>query len=451
MTATLYTVERTTPAYGNFPVPAFLEEFDLQARKAIVVAVSGGSDSTALLLLTRAWRDRVAPSLRILAATVDHGLRTESAKEAAAVATLCAQLGIDHVTLRWTGEKPSTGVQATARAARLRLLATAARDAGTDLVLLGHTLDDQAETVAMRAERGPGIGLAGMAPATLVDGTVWFVRPLLTARRDDLRAFLRERGIAWIDDPSNDNPAFERVRMRLSKPAIAPERIEEAARERSNLASGAAALLDRHAATPSRGLVRLDPAFFGAEDRDAAIHALRALLAAVGGVERLPDTGRTYLLFDRARPSFRATLSRALVDARRDGVFLLREGRGLPAPCAAVDGMEWDGRFRLSGDVPIGAVVAPAGRTAEVVGETAAPASLVRAALAVEPALERGQSLAPAMLHTHSQPVAAFRLALPWSRLLPSFDVPLANAVARAIGAGPFPQPPFHGHKGAKA
>ena len=441
----------------------FLQDFDLSSRQAIVVAVSGGSDSTALLYLARDWRERMAPSVRLVAATVDHGLRPESAAEAASVAALCTRLSIDHVILRWTGQKPATGLQAAAREARLRLLAGAAIRARTDVVLAGHTLDDQAETVAMRAGRGPGVGLAGMAPATLVDGGVWIVRPLLQTRREALRDFLRNRGVAWIDDPSNDNPAFERVRLRRSAPAIDPGQIAAASHARCDLAERAAALLDAHASTPSRGLVRLDPALFAAADRDAAVHAFRALLAALGGVEHLPDAARAAALFDRVRPPLRATLSRTVVDARRAGVFLHRESRGLPGPAEAADGMVWDGRFRLRLAGLPGPVVVPMGQVpmgrapadgAPMPVDAVAPASLVRAALAAEPALDDGRAEAEgamAPLDETSSPVAATRLALPWSRLLPSFDLPLARSVARAVGAPPFRSPPCHGHKAAKA
>lgn len=432
----------------------FLQRFDLSTRNTIVIAVSGGSDSTALLLLTRDWRERAAPSMRILAATVDHGLRPESAAEAEAVAALCARLGVNHVTLRWTGAKPATGLQAAAREARLRLLAEAAESAGSDVVLTGHTLDDQIETIAMRAGRGPGVGLAGMAPATLVDGRVWIVRPLLGTRRDALRAFLRGRGTGWIDDPSNENPAFERVRQRRLAPSVDPAKISAAAQERSDLAGRAAALLDRHATLPSRGLVRLDPAFVDAPDRDAAVHAFRALLAALGGAEHLPDLARSAALFGRLRAPCRATLSRAVADARRAGVFLHRESRGLPRPAAAADGAIWDGRFRVGVERPPGPLIEPAGRASScatgAADGPAAPASLVRAALAAEPALQAGGG-APVPLGAASVPVAATRLAMPWSRLLPSFDMPLAEAVARAVGAPGFKSPPCHGHKGAKA
>ena len=181
----------------------------------IGLAVSGGSDSLALLHLAHQWaRPRGA---KLLVLTVDHRLRPAAAAEAAEVARLAGELGLAHQTLAWDAP---VGRQSAARRARHALLAGALRAAGGHLLLTGHTADDQAETVLMRARQGSGwYGLAGMRALSLSpvwpEGEgVWIARPLLGETREDLRTWLDGQGGGWIEDPSNTNPAFERVRVR---------------------------------------------------------------------------------------------------------------------------------------------------------------------------------------------------------------------------------------------
>jgi len=429
---------------------------DLDAGDALAVAVSGGSDSLALLLLAHEFLRRHRPATRLLAVTVDHGLRPASAAEAAQVAAICRRHGIAHETALWQGTKPATGLAAAAREARYRLLADAARRAGASAVLVGHTLDDQAETVAMRAARGEGAGLAGMARATLFDGRVWIVRPLLAARRHALRRWLAGRGIDWIDDPSNDDPAYERVRtrQRLGDDEIAAlaAQAEAQGRRRQIMAEKAAALLERFASRPAPGLLRLDPAFLASppDERDAAILALRALLATAGGAPRLPDAARAEALFDRLRTTpLRATLSRAAIDAREAGIFLRREARDLPV--LALDGTAaiWDGRLRIAaGSHAPGFGVRPLGHETAA-READAPPALVRAALAAEPALFRGETLVGPL--PAAPGVEAARAVAPYARFLPGFDYPLAAALQRLVGAPTLPTPPWRGHIATQA
>src|SRR3954463_4868349 len=152
---------------------------DWKSAPAIVLAVSGGPDSIALMWLAARWRRTLARGPRLVAVTVDHGLRAEAAREARDFKRLARSLDLPHRTLRWTGAKPATGLPAAARDARYRLLAQAARATGATHVLTAPTEDDQAETLLMRMSRGSGIaGLAAMARQTQREGVV-LARPLL--------------------------------------------------------------------------------------------------------------------------------------------------------------------------------------------------------------------------------------------------------------------------------
>ena len=174
----------------------------------VIVAVSGGGDSVALAHLLSELALELGISLRI--ACIDHGLRAESADELRAVERLATELDLPFEGVRLEG-LPSSNLQARARDARYAALQRIRQASGAASIATGHTLDDQAETVLARALNGAGLaGLAGIHPAR-VDG---IIRPLLDCRRTELRAYLRARGASWVEDPSNESPAFERVRAR---------------------------------------------------------------------------------------------------------------------------------------------------------------------------------------------------------------------------------------------
>jgi tRNA(Ile)-lysidine synthase len=255
-----------------------------KALPAVVLAVSGGPDSVALLWLAARWRSKLKRGPRLIAVTVDHGLRDEAAGEAREVKRLAKTLEIEHRTLRWQGAKPKTGVPAAAREARYALLAKAARASGATHVATAHTRDDQAETLLMRLLRGSGIaGLAAMAAETERHG-VWLARPLLETSKAQLLATLDAAGIGFADDPSNRDPAFTRPRLRALMPALAAEGAD-------------AKNLSRLARRLARANAAVEVLADGAErylfptDRDAALGGYDALVFA-----GLPEEIRLRLL-----------------------------------------------------------------------------------------------------------------------------------------------------------
>lgn len=187
---------------------------------AMGVAVSGGGDSIALLHLLKDFSD--VHNLKLSAVTLDHGLRPEAAAEAARVAEHCAHMGIDHDTLVWEGWHGHGNLQQAAREARYNQISDWAKKKNIQTVAMGHTADDQAETVLMRLARRSGVdGLSGMQDRMYRNGVTW-VRPLLRTRRVDLRKYLLQERIDWHEDPSNENERFQRVKIRKALALLAP-------------------------------------------------------------------------------------------------------------------------------------------------------------------------------------------------------------------------------------
>ena len=196
---------------------------DWKRAPAIVLAVSGGPDSIALMWLAARWRRGLTRGPRLIAVTVDHGLRAEAAREARDVKRLARALDLPHRTLRWTGTKPNTGLPAAARSARYRLLAQAARQNRATHILTAHTRDDQAETLLMRLLRGSGIaGLAAMGRESERDGLL-LARPFLNVSKSQLVATLKKAKLDFADDPSNRDTNFTRPRIREVMPVLAAE------------------------------------------------------------------------------------------------------------------------------------------------------------------------------------------------------------------------------------
>lgn len=208
------------PAFDREEIFAILRrQFKSTLPARIGVAVSGGGDSLALMYLLEAFlRDQ---PVELMVASVDHALRPGSRAEAEGVARQAAELGLRHSILTWSeGPTEHGNLQDQARQARLGLLTGWARQNGIPLLTLGHTADDQAETVLMRLTRAAGVnGLAGI-PQRRTQGGISLLRPLLEVRRETLRAYLRSLDVTWVEDPSNEDERFERIRTRKALTAL---------------------------------------------------------------------------------------------------------------------------------------------------------------------------------------------------------------------------------------
>ena len=303
----------------------------LDGLRGLLLAVSGGADSTALLVLAARWARRLKRPPKLLAVTIDHGLRPEAAREAAAVRRLARKLGVSHRTLHWRGTKPKAGLQEAARHARYRLLADAAAAGGYAHILTGHTLDDQAETVLFRLARGSGpTGLAGMAPAAVLpvaaESAIFLVRPLLNVPKSRLVATLRAAGIGHSEDPTNSDPRFARARMRTLMPALAREGLDArglarlAARMRraeATIEFAVGAACDALAPGPwrERGPIVCGAVAFGGLPAEVGLRLLGRAISYVGdeGPVELAKLEQLYDALRRAQAPVRRTLAGALV------------------------------------------------------------------------------------------------------------------------------------------
>ena len=362
----------------------------LPGGETIGIALSGGGDSTALLHLA------LAAGLRVEAVTVDHRLRAESAPEAAGVAAACAGLGVPHQVRVWDHGPVKGNLMDAARRARMGLVADWARGRGIRHVALGHTRDDQAETLLMGLARSAGVaGLSGMRPHWTEDG-VTLHRPLLDAGREELRYWLRAKGIRWVDDPTNEDARFARIKARAALAALAPRGITAAgladvARHLSGvqaaLAEQVRAAAGQHIAAKA-GALRVGPGLFGepAEvQRQLVARAIRSL-SRKPYLPRGEDLGR---FVQAIRDGQDATLA----GCRHRGGWVFREARALGREVAV--GVVWDGRWRVDG--PPGTV-----RALGDAGLRACPdwrsAGLPRVALAVTPGVWQGGTLVSAPL-----------------------------------------------------
>lgn len=346
----------------------------------------------------------VVPPTALTVATVDHRLRPEAAQEAREVTRLCARLGVTHDVLVWDDGWDGCGnLQDAARRARYGLLARWAHDKGLAAVALGHTADDQAETVLMRLARASGVdGLSGMPAVRSIDG-VRFLRPLLGMTRTELRAYLRAEGLGWADDPSNENTDFDRIKARRALTALEPLGVSALtlAEVAENLGQARVAL-DRYTQDASRrvahvdgGDVLLDRTAFAELPDEIARRLMIGALRWVG---------------DAAYPPRRRAVAGALA-ALREGRDITLSGCRLIAGdptriCREYDAVRdmactseatWDGRWRAATTEP-GQSLRALGQDGLAQCDTWRATGRPRAALLAAPSLWQGDRLVAAPL-----------------------------------------------------
>jgi tRNA(Ile)-lysidine synthase len=327
---------------------------DLRSGQPVLLAVSGGSDSLALLLLAADFSKKV--SVQFHAVTVDHGLRPAAATEAAQVAEICAGLGIPHQTLTLSWNDVSGVSQARARRARYAALCNFAHSTGARSILTGHTRDDQAETFMIRCRSGSGAwGLAGMAlrapaPVWPEGRGIWLERPLLFTEREGLQEFLVARGLDWVRDPSNENVVFERVRMRRligRRPWLKHQILALQARytqHRTQLQAELKRWSGAHLNWHPGGTAQIEYHAFQQLDDDRAGRLLALLLPCVSGQEAGPRSVKISSVLQSVREGRASTLGGCRLFVQKSHLMIAPEDR-LPAP-EAMDGttLIWKGR-----------------------------------------------------------------------------------------------------------
>jgi tRNA(Ile)-lysidine synthase len=315
------------------------------------IAVSGGGDSLALLYLLHGVCATAGTYLE--AVTVDHGLRPEAAAEADLVARHAAELGIPHETLKWRGWNGQGNLQNAAREARYTRMAEWAARRNLPVVALGHTADDQAETVLMRLARRAGVdGLSAMAPQSTRHGVTW-LRPLLSVRREALRDYLRRRALDWVEDPSNDDLQYTRIQTRQALAALEPlginaDALADVAR---NMAVAREALEEQtdYAARKilrfDAGAVVLDADAFQAQPEEIRRRLMIRALGWITGKPYPPRRAPLAALIAGLAQGQGGTIDGCQTLLRRGQIWVFREYNAVRDHVAPADNL-WDGRWR---------------------------------------------------------------------------------------------------------
>ncbi|VEJ44408.1 tRNA lysidine(34) synthetase TilS [Bartonella vinsonii] len=387
----------------------------IQCQK-VILAVSGGSDSLALLFLVKDHLKTLSVPPEIIAVTVDHQLRKESAREASIVAEICRSHHIKHIIVRWEGKKPKTHLASSARIARYNLLFKEAQKQGATLIMTGHTLNDQAETYQMRSQRlsknlnvmqygafegvqdggyarntegvlqrgafggrdardsGENIaqkkcllaendgliyarGLSCIPREALLLRKIRLIRPLLGVKRETLRTYLRLQGKTWIDDPTNEDLNFERVRVRHSlhpkKLTGIAQRVHEATlnrRQQAQIVANLILALDI-AVEYGRCFIAKPAPFLQQHPSFPFVVGLFAVL--MGGSSYLLPAQKLITLVQKlclnSSQKQRFTLAGSVIESNKNGIALWRESRNMKeAVVAPSETFLWDGRYQIT-------------------------------------------------------------------------------------------------------
>ena len=324
-----------------------------EAAQGIVLGVSGGPDSVALMLLAAEWARARAPPPPLYVATVDHGLRKDSRGEAELVARWAAGLALPHAILDWDGVKPKSRIQERAREARYELLFAYAAKIGADHVMTAHHADDQAETILFRLLRGTGIcGLSGMASSSERNGLI-LARPLLAHAKTDLAALCQSKPHPFFDDPSNNDPVYARTRIRRLGSLLADEGLGRAALLRlGRRAARADAALAAHACAVRAGFVarreeggfRADISALADEPEEILLRFLADELKLISGgkplrLDRLEALALRFGQALRAGTPFTATLGGATLRLQSNRILVIvREGTRPRKPARSLRG-----------------------------------------------------------------------------------------------------------------
>ncbi len=331
-------------------VLSVFEQIGLPAKERLVVAVSGGADSLALLYLTYQHFD-------VTAITVNHGLRTEAKEEAEYVAQVCRDIGVRHVTLDWKGDKPSANLQAEARDARYELMENWCLENDVGYLATAHQKNDQAETFLLRLARGSGVtGLSGIAPLRKCVSGIKLLRPLLNVHRKELENFLSSKKVKWVNDPSNLSEVYNRVKTRklLENPFLEGLNVDRLAETASRMLRAKDALSYyeeqwlQHAVVDHGFYIVLSTDSLKNAPEEIVLRGLSSICRTIGGNTYGPRIEKLErLLASLHEPDFlgKTLLGCKFASIRKNSVLVCREARNIKGETPVLQRGTWDGRF----------------------------------------------------------------------------------------------------------